>query len=152
MQSRGRSNVMLAELVIVVLFFSLISVIVTQMFVATTQKSQGNERTQQALMLAQDTAELLSMQEDKVAAALLLREGFAALSEDGTYEKTLEDGRFRIFVAYGPQETADAGQLYRGRVVVYDPKHPAAQGDASAAPVLVELPLASYLPLEEVSP
>lgn len=142
---------MLAELVIVVLFFSLISVIVTQMFVTTTQRSQNNERMQEALILAQDTAELVALREDKEAAALLLSNGFIALSEDGTYEKTLQEGRYRIWVSYYMESEAATGQMYLGQVVVYDEKHATGQ-DAEQEPVtLVQLPLASYLPAEEVS-
>lgn len=147
MHVRNKSNVMLAELVVVVLFFSLIAVIITQMFVATAQKGKLNGRTQVALMYAQDASELLVEEADPPA--ILLADGYAE-SMPGVFEKVTGDGAYRLQVSLSHEQVSPAGTLLTGKVVVSDEKHNDAAEDHLA--VLVELPWASYIPRQEVAP
>jgi len=85
MQGRNKSNVLLTELVIGVLFFSLIAVTVVQMFVMAHQKGKMNAYAQRALIAAQDCAEVLSGRADLEQA--LFGAGYTR-SEDGAYQQT----------------------------------------------------------------
>ena len=147
MHVRSKNNVMLAELVVVVLFFSLIAVIVTQMFVATAQKGKLNQRTQIALMHAQDASEMLVQEADP--SAVLFTDGYVEATP-GVFEKVTADGAYRVQVSLAHERVSPAGTLFSGRIAVLDEKRrDAAEGNA---PVLVELPLGSYTPRQEVEP
>lgn len=56
----SRSNVLLTELLIVILFFALTAVTTVQMFVASHHKSEGNELTNRAVIIAQDWIERIN--------------------------------------------------------------------------------------------
>lgn len=151
MHVRSKSNVMLAELVVVVLFFSLIAVIITQMFVATVQKGKLNQRTQVALVYAQDAAELLVREEDP--AAVLSADGYESTSP-GVFEKVTADGAYRVQVSLAHEQVSPTGTLYSGGIAVLDERAgltARAAGESEPA-ALVELPLASYIPQQEVAP
>ena len=144
MQGQNKSNVLLTELVIVVLFFSLIAVTVAQMFVMAHQKGRLNAHTQRALIAAQDWAEVLSGQADPERA--LLDAGFEK-GEDGAYQQTADDGALRVEVRIEPEEMTPAGRLVSGEIRVVYLK------DASdPSPVLATLPVSGYIPAEEVRP
>ena len=138
MEDQNKSNVLLTELVIVVLFFSLIAVTVVQMFVLSHQKGKLNTYAQRALIAAQDCAEALSGQPDPERA--LLDAGYAR-SEDGSYQQTVEDGALRVEARVAPEERTSAGRLVGTEIrVVYtkDARNPDT--------VLAALPTSSYIP------
>lgn len=141
MENQNKSNVLLTELVIVVLFFSLIAVTLVQMFVMSHQKGQINTYTQRALIAAQDWAEALSGQPDPAQA--LLDAGFDQ-SEDGTYRQPMEDGALRVEARVTPEERTAMGRLVGAEIrVVYtkDVRDPDM--------VLATLPTSSYIPSNE---
>lgn len=144
MQNTNKSNVLLTELVIAVLFFSLISVTVVQMFVGARQRSHANTRAQQAMILAQDCAESLVDVADPDA--MLLRDGFAETSTH-LYSRLSENGSFRVAVARQETETSPAGRLLRSQVTVYAAADWPLESDTlPTAEPLAALPVASYIP------
>ena len=149
MQNENKSNVLLTELVIAVLFFSLIAVTITQVFVGSHQKSRLNARTQRALMVAEDWVEALSGEADLDEA--LTSAGFLAVA-DGVYERTdgLEANALLTRALLHPEQTSAAGRLLEGEISILDVGH--VRPGAEEPAVLVTLPLASYMPREEVLP
>ena len=140
MEGQNKGNVLLTELVIVVLFFSLIAVTVAQMFVMSHQKGKINAYTQRALIAAQDWAEALSGQPDPEQA--LLGAGFVQES-DGSYQQTAEDGALRVEARIAPEEQTATGRLVGAEIrVVYtkDVRDPGM--------VLASLPMSSYIPTD----
>jgi len=140
MEGQNKGNVLLTELVIVVLFFSLIAVTVVQMFVMSHQKSQINTYTQRALIAAQDWAEVLSGQPDPEQ--VLLGAGFEK-DPDGTYQQMAEGGALRIEARIAPEEQTAMGRLVGAEIrVVYtkDVRDPTM--------VLATLPISSYIPTD----
>jgi len=140
MEGQNKGNVLLTELVIVVLFFSLIAVTVAQMFVMSHQKGKINAYTQRALIAAQDWAEALSGQPDPEQA--LLAAGFVQES-DGSYQQTAEDGALRVEARIAPEEQTATGRLVGAEIrVVYtkDVRDPGM--------VLASLPMSSYIPTD----
>jgi hypothetical protein len=144
MPSRSRSNVLLTELTIVVLFFSLIAVVVVQMFVAAHRQSGQDERLQRALIVAQNWAEQLSGRAEPAGA--LQEAGFAADAE-GVY--AMEDGGFFVEAELRPEEASPAGRLIGAEIRVF--ARGAADAGAADADALVALPVLSYIPAEEVA-
>jgi len=140
MEDQNKSNVLLTELVIVVLFFSLIAVTVAQMFVMSHQKGKLNTYTQRALIAAEDWAEALSGRPDPEQA--LLDAGFTR-SEDGAYWQPIEDGALRVEARVTPEERTAAGRLVGAEIrVIYtkDVRNPDM--------VLATLPASSYIPAD----
>ncbi|MCL2810840.1 MAG: hypothetical protein FWD25_03010 [Clostridia bacterium] len=138
MEDQNKSNVLLTELVIVVLFFSLIAVTVVQMFVMSHQRGKINAYTQRALIAAQDWAEALSGQPDLEQA--LLDTGFEK-ADDGSYQQTAEDGALRIEAHLAPEERTATGRLIGAEIrVVY------IQDVRDPYMVLASLPMGSYIP------
>jgi Tfp pilus assembly protein PilV len=136
---QSKSNVLLTELIIVVLFFSLIAVTVVQMFVAAYRQSTQAARVQRALIVAQDCAEQISGQSEPADA--LLEAGFT-MEAAGTYDKE-EDG-FLLKAKLQPTQVSSAGLLVGGEVRVF------ASG-AADADALVTLPAFSYIPQKEAT-
>lgn len=89
-QSKGHAA--LVELMIVILFFALSSVTTLRLYALSAQTRARSERGTQALALAQDWAERLSVCGN--ADALLSGEGFAYI--DGEYRLT--QGELRLYV------------------------------------------------------
>lgn len=149
MQSEHKNNVLLTELIIVALFFSLIAVTVVQMFVAAHRRGADAALEQQAQIVAQDWAERLSGQNDP--GAVLLAAGFEQHAERA-YRMTRAEDTFHIEVTFDQPESSEAGQLISADLKVFDKKALRAEGKAAADPVppLVELPVASYISAEGV--
>ncbi|MDR3051972.1 MAG: hypothetical protein LBU67_09680 [Oscillospiraceae bacterium] len=147
MQNENKSNVLLTELVIVVLFFSLIAVTVVQMFVAAHQKSVHNTRVQQALIVAQNWAETLSGQADP--ASTLLAAGFLTTGE--IYARAEEAAGLRVEARLQPEVTSPGGKLVSGEIAVFDALYTLGEDEDPAQP-LAALPVQSYIPVEEVQP
>ena len=140
MENQNKSNVLLTELVIVVLFFSLIAVTVVQMFVLSHQRGKLNTYAQRALIAAQDWAEVLGGRPDPER--VLLDAGFAQ-SEDGSYQQTAEDGALRVEARLAPEERTAMGRLVGAEIrVVYT------QDVRNPDRVLATLPTSSYIPNE----
>jgi len=140
MEGQSKGNVLLTELVIVVLFFSLIAVTVVQMFVLTHQKGNINAYTQRALIVAQDWAEALSGQPDPES--VLLGAGFEKDAE-GAYRQTAEGGALRIEARIAPEEQTAVGRLVGAEIRVVYTKD---ARDPAMAMVLATLPVSSYIP------
>jgi len=147
MEGQNKSNVLLTELVIVVLFFSLIAMTVVQMFVMAHQKGKLNAHTQRALIAAQDAAELLSGRADLEQA--LLEAGFER-DEDGAYQQMAGDGAFRVEARLAPEEATATGRLVGAEIRVIYTRDAKATSDSPT--VLAALPARSYIPAEEVRP
>lgn len=80
--SNHKSNTLLVELIIVILFFALSQAIVLQVFAKAQQLNRDTEALNRALMQAQDAAEMLAASDSAESALLSL--GFT-LSENGLY-------------------------------------------------------------------
>jgi len=140
MQGRNKNDVLLTELVIVILVFSLVAVTVVQMFVAARQRSAHSGHLERALIAAQDWAERLSGADD--ANRLLADAGFA-LAEEDTYVLERADAGLVIEARVETEVVTGAGKLLSATVSVFGVEDEAA---------LVELPAVRYIPTEEVRP
>ena len=101
-----KGNMLLIELVLVLIFFSLSQAVVLQAFALAQQKTADSRATNAALSMAQDVAEVVSAAERPDAALLSLR--FAG--EDGRYVYVDENG-FDLY-ADVQREDAAGGVLY----------------------------------------
>ncbi len=145
MHNRSKSDVLLTELIIVVLFFSLVAVTVVQMFVAAHNKSDRSNLTERALVAAQDCAERLYGGRD--AESVLLQAGFVQ-TDEGLYTLVREGSALTVEAKVQPEVPTGAGRMLGATVSVYRAK--AKPGEA--AEPLVVLPVQNYIPLEEVQP
>lgn len=136
----GKSNVILTELVIVILFFALTAATAMQLFVGSHLKSRHNAMTSEAAVLCQDWAEQLRGERDM--AGYLVAHGFE-LAEDGAY--TLDHDRQTIRAELG-QESMSAGMLGYAKLSVTDER----QAEKDQGP-LCALSVAAYVPNEEVA-
>jgi len=139
MQGRNKNDVLLTELVIVILVFSLVAVTVVQMFVAARQKSAHSGRLERALIVAQDWVERLSGAPDPTG--LLAEAGFALAGEENYVLERAGDGLI-VEARVPPHSPAGAGEMFSAMVSVKT---------ADQAP-LVALPVLRYIPPEEVRP
>jgi len=146
MRERNKNDVLLTELIIVILVFSLVAVISVQMFVAAHQKSVHSQRLERVLITAQDWAERLSGTHDP--AGLLANAGFASLAGTGTEEIvyiSVETGESRsgtnVEIRLHVESRSDAGILYAATVNVFE----GSARDKTADP-LVALPVLIYIP------
>ncbi len=146
MQNTNKSNVLLVELIIAVLFFSLIAVTVTQTFVGAHHKSMLNSRSQRALIVAQDYVSVLSGADDP--AATLSAEGFAHMGEAFVLEGVHQE--FRVEVRMQAEQSSAAGKLISANVQVFQSEPVGSQPEAPEQP-LVELPVARYIPAKEAA-
>lgn len=160
MQGRNKHDVLLTELVIVILVFSLVAVTVVQMFVAARQKSAQSGRLEHALIVAQDWAERLFGASDPTN--LLIASGFTPADGEGsageiTYVlKQAGDGLI-VETRVNAVSTTESGSMFSATVSVLDGQkaEPDAESEgeqaAQQAP-LVELPVLRYNSSEEVRP
>lgn len=133
--SRYRGNMLLIELVFTLLFFSLSMMIILQVFASAQQKSADSEMLHEALTMARDVAEQLSVEDDPDA--LLISLGFTG--GDGAYSYGGAEG-YDISVAVRREERA-AGTLTEATLTAQ-----------SAGRTLFELPAARYAPKEVAAP
>jgi len=151
MQGKSKNDVLLTELVIVILVFSLVAMIVVQMFVAARQKSNHSGQLERALIAAQDWAERLSGSDDP--AGLLEGAGFALADSAGgdTYvlarEASDRMNALTIEARVQPEIRTEAGRLVSATVSVFG-----AAGSEVGDEPLVALPVFRYIALEEVEP
>lgn len=127
-----KGNMLLIELTIVILFFSISQLAVARIFAAADQKARQSDLLSVALLSAEDTAEGLACQEDPEAA--LRRWGFA--EENGQYVRSDERG-FDLLVSVEKQAWT-AGKLLQIEIVARE------EGRE-----LFRLPVDRYLPREE---
>jgi len=135
MQPRNKNDVLLTELVIVILVFSLVAVTVVQMFVAARQKSVHSAQLERALVVATDWVERLSGASDP--AELLSSSGFT-FADQNSYVLDHVEARVQ------PEVRTEAGRTLSATVYVFGE-------DPEQAP-LVALPMLQYIPYEEVGP
>ena len=126
MKSGSRSNALLVELLIVVMFFMLSSTVLLQVFATARNQSAQAGRINEALNAAQNTADRLYAAES--AEEALLAMGFKRAQDDWRQEG--ED--FNVTVSCD-EEQGTTGTLSRYRV------HAEKDGD-----ILVDLPVARY--------
>lgn len=130
---RYQGNILLIELLIVILFFSLSQVVMVRVFASAHEKSHNSVQLRHALLACQDVAEQLSVSDKPDA--LLLRLDFSG--EDGSYFRCDERG-FDLYVLCEREETA-AGTLLCSTV--------SARKDDRE---IVTLPVSLYVPKEVV--
>ena len=128
---RYQGNILLIELLIVILFFSLSQVVMVRVFASAHEKSHNSVQLRHALMACQDVAEQLSVSEEPDA--LLLRMDFNG--EDGTYFRCDESG-FDVYVHCQREETA-AGTLLTSTVTAQKENRE-----------ILTLPVSLYVPKE----
>lgn len=129
-----KGNMLLIELIIVILFFSLSQLVVVRLFAAAHEKAESSSLLSDALLYCEDVAERLSGAENPDAA--LLDMGF--VGGDGQYVCSQERG-FDVGVALSREGQA-AGELLRATVTA------GAKGET-----LFVLPVNRYLS-KEVTP
>jgi len=149
MQGRNKGDVLLTELVIVILFFSLVAVTVVQMFTAARQRSAHSELLERALIAAEDWAERLYSARDP--AGMLADAGFApadGADEDGAVLALADERREGLIVKarVGPESLTEAGRLFSATVSIFS------TGREAGDDPLVALPVVLYLPAGEVAP
>lgn len=135
---QSKSNVILTELVIVILFFALTAATAMQLFVGSHLKSRHNARVQEAIILCQDWVEQLQGQRDMGA---FLESNAFVPAGDGVY--TLGHGHLTLRAEVGQENTA-VGKLNFCNLS-------ATEANKDAAQPLFELPVAAYAPDEEVA-
>lgn len=136
----SKSNVLLIELVIVILFFALTAATAMQLFVGSHLKSRHNTMVQEASVLCQDWAEQLRGERDMEA--YLIAHGFVR-AEDGAYALTHDRQTLRAELG---QENMAAGTLGFCKFSVTDDR----QTEKDTDP-LCTLPVSAYTPNEEVA-
>ena len=130
---RYQGNILLIELLIVILFFSLSQVVMVRVFASAHQKSHDSVQLRHAMMACEDLAEQLSVSEEPDM--LLLKLDFTG--EDGSYFRCDENG-FDLYVQ-GQREDSEAGTLLCSTVTAQD-------GDKE----ILSLPVSLYVPKEGV--
>lgn len=139
----NKSNVLLTELVIVILFFALTAATAMQMFVGAHQKSRMNVLTNRALIIAQDWAELLIGDSDPEAQ--ILAAGFAQdASDSAMYLKPADDRGDSVKMTVS-REATGAGELVSVMVSVYNREQPRRDDGEPEGP-LAAIPIVSYFP------
>lgn len=141
MQRPAKSNVLLTELVIVILFFALTAATAMQLFVGAHLKSRHNAIAQEAAIVCQDWTEQLRGVED--IAGFLTAAGFVK-GEDGMY--TLLQGSVTLRAEVG-EELMAVGSLHYCALSAIEEHN---MGDDSKEP-LSQLSVATYVPVEEVA-
>ncbi|MBQ9030610.1 MAG: hypothetical protein IJ106_04045 [Parasporobacterium sp.] len=126
MKRSGRSNALLVELLIVVMFFMLAATFLMQMFSAARMQGEQAEVLNQALVEAQNIAERLYAAREPEQA--LKEMGFAP--EDGVWHR--KDADLLSEVKLSEEEMA-AGRMHRQSVRIFR------NGE-----LLIELPVAKY--------
>ena len=134
MKSGSRSNALLVELLIVVLFFMISATVLMQIFSAARMQGEKSGWLSQASSDAQNLAEKLSA--SQYPKSVLSDLGFVPADENETQWKLEGDG-FLTEVTYA-EESLEYGLLLRQQITVYK------NGE-----LMIELPVAQY---QEVQP
>ncbi len=118
MKKANRSNALLVELLIVVIFFMLASMVLLQVFTASSNQGRKAGAINEALVLAQNTADRLYAAEpgDDGAVQVLRDLGYKE-EEDGAGWK-LRNGIYWLVVQL-EDETMDAGIMRRATVQAF---------------------------------
>ena len=136
MGNRNRSNVLLVEILIVVLFFMLSATVLVQVFSTARSLTLRAGVENRALAEAQNVAEALCAADDPDA---LLDEMDFSLSH-GVW--TRDGGEYGLYVTMSV-EPAGAGELWRAEVWAYRLSRDAEDG-RPASETLFSLPCARY--------
>ena len=136
MSKNNRSNVLLVEILIAVLFFMLSATVLVRVFAASHALTVRAGVETQALSEAQNAADTLYAAGDVEAA--LEAQGFR--SAHGAWTKNCGD--FTLYVEGGSQ-AAGAGSLWEGQVLAYYNRPNASLADADED-ALFALPFARY--------
>ncbi len=129
--NRYRGNMLLIELVLALLFFSISMMVILQVFTGAQTKSHNSAVLSEALAQARDIAEQLSLEDNPDT--LLLEMGFTG--ENGLYVFSGEDG-YDLTVSIKREERG-AGQLVTCTLYAQ-----------SGGKELFEFPAARYIPGE----
>ena len=127
--TQKRGNALLAELMVVALFFALSAMVLAQVFAAADEQSRRAEALDEALAAGQELQEQLAGRDDP--SAFLAEQGYAF---SGAWTKDF--GAFSLRVEL-MEEPRAAGMLRSGSIL-------AERGDET----LLELPFDDYLPQE----
>lgn len=101
-----RGNILLIELVIVILFFSLSQLVIVRVFAAAMQKTQHSGIVQSAIAVAQDTAERLRAGSGDMAAQL---DELGFDEQDGIHVRTYDGFVLSVSLDH---HIAPSGMLY----------------------------------------
>ena len=112
MRNRNRSNVLLVEILIAVLFFMLSATVLVKVFVAARNMTVRSGVESMAIADAQNVAETMYAAED--IGATLEEMGF--YSSHGAW--TLDRGDYTLYVA-GQSAPTEAGELWTGTVSAF---------------------------------
>ena len=112
MRNRSRSNVLLVEILITVLFFMLSATVLIQVFVAARNMTVRSGVQSDALVAAQNVAESIYAAED--VDQTLQDMGFS--SSHGAW--SLDCGEYSLYVAGSPV-AMEAGELWSGSVSAF---------------------------------
>lgn len=132
---QGRRNILLIELIIVILFFSLSAVVTLQVFAKAHQRTAQSKLITQALIAAEDWAEQVCVSDDP--AAYLGQNGWT--SADGASFQHKAFDLIDLTIEIHP-EAREAGTYYRMQIQASDTLN----GD-----VLTDMPISRYVPAEE---
>ena len=136
MRNKNRSNILLVEILIAVLFFMLSATVLVRVFIGARNLTVNSGVESRALVEAQNVAETLYAAED-VDATL---EKLSFVSSHGTWSK--DCGDYTLYVT-GELQPTNAGELWTGSVsAFYKLRNPdqARQEDEE----LFSLPCAKY--------
>ena len=109
MRTNNRSNALLVELLIVILFFMLASTVLIRLFGAAREQSARAEQVAELLGRSQNVADRLIAAEEPEAA--LAEMGFS--EEDGLWVQELASARLEVLVR---REEGAAGTMFRQQV------------------------------------
>ena len=109
MKNKNRSNILLVEILMAVLFFMLSATVIAQVFAASRNMTKKAGAQTKALAQAQNVAESIYGQED--LDEVLKQLGF--LQSHGTWTKDYGDFSLYVTGAFRPLE---AGELFEGEV------------------------------------
>lgn len=112
MRNRSRSNVLLVEILIAVLFFMLSATVLVRVFISARNLTVRSGVESEALAEAQNVAETLVAAEDVDATLTAM----AFSSSHGTWVK--DCGEYSLYVS-GATEPTNAGELWSGEVSAF---------------------------------
>ena len=136
MRNRNRSNVLLVEILVAVLFFMLSATVLVKVFVTARNMTVRSGVASRAVQEAQNVAEAIYTTEDVDG----LMENLGFHSAHGTW--LLDRGDYSIFVS-GETQSAGVGQIWKGSVsAFYNLRNP--DDTRPENEQLFELPCARY--------
>lgn len=136
--NQSKSNVLLTELVIVILFFALTAATAMQLFIGSYLKSKNNTVTQEAYIIGQNLVEQLRGVEDVVG--FLTEQGFE-VEDDGGYMLNFDHNTL-VYAEVGEEQLA-GGTLHYCKLSVDEVN--------DKVDALCTLSVATYVPAEEVA-